>query len=380
MGDDGFEAVAVTEWDEPQAVIGCTLHQLAYPDCFRQHEKRHRELEEAHHHHGRARCGACSCAASTSTRRRGRRGSRVFDVANVDNKDFSERIVTAPVSPLGQRTHVKTRDAAAVALPTNMPMAPWRQTSAQYPENHEQPFAPIYRYAFIADREEGLVLVDVDTLSDGDPENNFLVRETIGGQPSFNPGGALTGAEALAIAGDTIYVACDRGLVAVDVSDPQQPRVLATVSELERPTSVQVQFRYAFVTDRQGLAVVDVTDPAKPRLVARAGPHRRRALRVRRADVRLRGGRQAGRRHRRRRATRPAGDRPGLRRRRRALRRPRREGRSDLRQPPSPTSPTARTACACSSSRRPTRPRLPRLQPAPVAAARSPRATPTARR
>ena len=32
-------------------------------------------------------------------------GFRVFDVANIDNKDFSERMVTAPVSPLGQRLY-----------------------------------------------------------------------------------------------------------------------------------------------------------------------------------------------------------------------------------------------------------------------------------
>jgi hypothetical protein len=272
LGEEGLEAVAVSEWDEPQAVIGGTLHRLAYPDFFRAHEGRRRELVEAHHHHGRGEIKSLQLRGEYLYAAAGPAGLVVFDVANVDNKDFSERIVTAPVSPLGQRTQVKTRDAAAVALPTNDPVAPWRQTSAQYPENRERPLAPIYHYAAIADREEGLVLVDVDTLSDGDPENNFLVREKLGGEPSFNPGGVLAGARALAIAGDTIYVACDRGLVAVDVAAPRQPRVLAVVGELERPTAVQVQFRYAFVTDRQGLAVVDVTDPGKPRLVARAGP------------------------------------------------------------------------------------------------------------
>ena len=35
-GEQGFEAVVVTEREEPQAVIGSTLHQLAYPDFFRQ--------------------------------------------------------------------------------------------------------------------------------------------------------------------------------------------------------------------------------------------------------------------------------------------------------------------------------------------------------
>ena len=34
-GEGGIEAVRVTEWDEPQAVIGCYLHRYAYPDWLR---------------------------------------------------------------------------------------------------------------------------------------------------------------------------------------------------------------------------------------------------------------------------------------------------------------------------------------------------------
>ena len=41
----GFEAVRVTEWDEPQAVIGSYLHRYAYPDFFELHVTRNdREL------------------------------------------------------------------------------------------------------------------------------------------------------------------------------------------------------------------------------------------------------------------------------------------------------------------------------------------------
>jgi hypothetical protein len=41
----GFEAVRVTEWDEPQAVLGSYLHRMAYPDYFRMHvERNNREL------------------------------------------------------------------------------------------------------------------------------------------------------------------------------------------------------------------------------------------------------------------------------------------------------------------------------------------------
>jgi hypothetical protein len=273
-GGTGVEAVAVTEWDEPQAVIGSYLHRLAYPDFFARHQQKKQELAEAHEHHG------SRGQATRSLQLRGEylfaamgsEGLRVYDVASIDNKDFSERIVTAPVSPWGQRLHVPTRDATAVALPTNMPVAPARRTSEQYPENLEQAMAPIYHYAFVADRVEGLVVVQVDTLTDGDPQNNFLERMPIRGQPSFNPDGILAGASNLTVAGDFVYVTCDRGLAVVDFAHIEEPSVVAVVSELEHPTAVQVQFRYAFVTDRQGLAVVEISDPRRPRLVARAGP------------------------------------------------------------------------------------------------------------
>ena len=52
---------------------------------------------------------------------------RVYDVASVDNKGFSERYVTAPVSPLGQYTVVPSKFATAVALPTTMPVDPARR-------------------------------------------------------------------------------------------------------------------------------------------------------------------------------------------------------------------------------------------------------------
>ncbi|HEX9668338.1 MAG TPA: hypothetical protein VGC93_02530 [Thermoanaerobaculia bacterium] len=262
-GEEGLEAVAVSEWEEPQAVIGSTLHRLAYPDFFRRHARRGLELSEAHHH-----TAAGGAVRSLQLRgeylftAKGPGGFAVFDVANVDNKDFSERLVTAPVSPLGQRTFVRTRWAAAVALPTTMPVAPGRRPD---PANREQPLHPIYRYAFVADREEGLVLVDVTTLTDGDPANNFLRRAL-----AFNPGGALDGVENLAVAGNHVYLVGPRGLVVVDCGEPLAPRVVATLPGLVEPTAVAVQFRYAFVADRDGLAVVDVTDPARPRLAARA--------------------------------------------------------------------------------------------------------------
>ena len=38
IGEEGFEAIGVTEWDEPQAVIGSYLHKLAYPANYKAHQ------------------------------------------------------------------------------------------------------------------------------------------------------------------------------------------------------------------------------------------------------------------------------------------------------------------------------------------------------
>jgi len=269
-GDAGLEAISVTEWDEPQAVIGSELHRLAYPDRFAAHVARDRTLTTAEHHGGtdvrslelRGEYLYAACGAG---------GFRVFDVANVANKDFSEKIVTAPVSPLGQDTHVSLPDATAVALPTNNPISVGRTFR---PENAEQNYPyrgrdqylhESYRYAYVTDRVQGLVLVDVECLADGDPTNNFLTAAV-----RFDGGGALAGAVNLAVAGTTVYVCCDRGLAVVGIDDPLQPELLTVVEGLDHPRAVAVQFRYAFVVDRAGLAVVSIDERERAALVAGA--------------------------------------------------------------------------------------------------------------
>ncbi|MBI3780016.1 MAG: hypothetical protein HY278_02995, partial [candidate division NC10 bacterium] len=127
-GMNGLEAVVVTEQDEPQAVIGSYLHQLAYPDHYRQHKKQADLLQEAYHHRGRDVLDLFGRDEVLSIQLRGeylytangRGGFRAYDVAQIDQKGFSERIVTAPVSPLGQRLYVKTKYATAVASPTTL--------------------------------------------------------------------------------------------------------------------------------------------------------------------------------------------------------------------------------------------------------------------
>ncbi len=271
-GAKGFDAVAVAEHDEPPAIIGSYLQRLAYPDNYRQHVADGRELREAYHHAGNVLDvqlrGEYLYAAL------GKGGFRVYDVANIDNKGFSERMVTAPVSPVGQRLYVKTKYATAVASPSTLALDPIR---TRRPENEEQPIHPLYAFLYVADKYEGLVVIGdpnpksktpgVSTLLDGDPRNNFLKRAL-----AFNPNGILNGARRITIAGTYAYMLCDRGLVVVDLDKPLQPRVVAEIGtpELNDPQGIAIQFRYAFVVDRDGLKVLDVTALDHPRLVPNA--------------------------------------------------------------------------------------------------------------
>jgi hypothetical protein len=273
-GDHGLASVVVTEREEPQAVIGSSLHELAFPDDYRTHVERGGRLEHAHEHFGndvgdqitrplrrpnvldvllRGEFAYTAC---------GENGLRVFDVAFIDNKGFSERIITAPVSPMGQRFFVRTKYATAVAAPTTIAPDP---TRTHREENREAIVHPLYGYIFVADREEGLITVPAASLLDGNPLNNFLGREV-----TFNPGGILCGARSLAIVGTYAYVGCNAGLVVIALDDPKQPRVTSIIGApvLDRPRSIQAQFRYAFLCDEEGVKILNIEDLAHPRPVS----------------------------------------------------------------------------------------------------------------
>ena len=272
-GEHGLEGVVVTEQSEPQAVLGSSLHSIAYPENHKEHLKHHRELEHAHEHPGRDILEVLSPKYRKpevlSLQHRGEflyaacgeGGLRVFDIAFIDHKAFSERITTAPVSPLGQRLYVRTKFATAVAAPTTIAPDP---TRTHRPENFESPVHPLYAYIYVTDKVEGLVMVSAATLLDGNPSNNFLERGV-----TFNPNNILCGAKAITIAGHYAYICCDAGLVVVDLSNPKQPVVCSVVGNevLHHPKSVAVQFRYAVVCDEEGVKVLDATELAFPQHV-----------------------------------------------------------------------------------------------------------------
>jgi hypothetical protein len=272
-------AVRVTEWDEPQAVIGSYLHRYAYPDWWQDHQDEGRVLRDDYlnmhtHSSGPAKClqlrGEYLYVAE------GSKGMRVYDVANIANKGISQRIITAPFSPLGHDTHVDSADATCVVLPTTQPIHPNRQHSAGFgltaeqmltlmrDVNLEQDFHPIYDYAFITDSREGLIAVDVNTLSDGEPRNNFLKRAL-----TWNENGILDGARHLTIAGRWFYVSTQDEVIVLDMNNPLAPQLKARIP-LPGVRATALQFRYLFAVGTGGMQVVDVTNPWEPRVVPEA--------------------------------------------------------------------------------------------------------------
>jgi hypothetical protein len=304
---DGIQATRVTEWEEPQAVIGSYLHRFAYPDYFRMHRDRNRR-ELINWTRGRAfdsnlsgetraleefanivqgTRGAVRCLQHRGEYlfvAEGRGGFRAYDIASIANKGFSERIVSGPFSPLGHDTRVDTADATCMALPTNQPIRPDRnesmantarpqadgRTISLLEENQEQRFHPIYNFAVVTDAVEGLILVNVNTLADGDVRNNFLrrARFTAGGN-AWNPDGILTGARHIALAGHYAYVTAAAGLIVIDLNEPLSPRHVVTLPLADARASA-LQFRYLWVTDAEGLKLFDVTDLANPVAVTSA--------------------------------------------------------------------------------------------------------------
>jgi hypothetical protein len=51
-GKKGFEAIAVAEHDEPEAILGSDLQRIAYPDNYKKFVSQHRELSAAAEHTG----------------------------------------------------------------------------------------------------------------------------------------------------------------------------------------------------------------------------------------------------------------------------------------------------------------------------------------
>jgi hypothetical protein len=275
-GEHGVHAPVVTELQEPQAVIGSYLHKYAWPEEFEEHERHGKILHEAREHpardiienvtrpfkkpnvlavQNRGEYLYCAC---------GELGVKLLDISFVDHKGFSEKVFTAPVSPLGQRFYIKTAYATGLAAPTTMAPDPTR--ADKLPENREAAVAGIFGSIFITDKYEGLIVVGAGTLLDGNPLNNFVKRSL-----TFNPDGILCGATGIFMVGTYGYITCKAGVVVVQLADPAKPEIKAIIGKkyLHKPTSVAAQFRYAYISDEEGVKVFNIDNPENPKPVSK---------------------------------------------------------------------------------------------------------------
>ncbi len=254
----GLHGVVWTERTEPQAAIGSHLHKFAYPDNYKEHLANNSILKTGYEHPAKGGVTDLQSRGEYLYATLGKNGFGVFDIANIDNKNFSERITTAPASPLGHDTFIKTRNATSVALPSTLINDPNRN---RLPQNEERPIATYHGFAFVTDLEEGLIVVDVACLLDGNPENNFIKRVA-----TYNPQGRLDGASHAWMAGQWLYITTAQGLAVVDASNPSSPVFVGgySGSSLRGARQSTVQWNYCFVTDSEGVKVLDVSDPAKP--------------------------------------------------------------------------------------------------------------------
>jgi hypothetical protein len=292
--DDALEVVVATEPSDPQAVFGSTLHKIAYPANYEQFVNGGRKLSEVYEHTGNPRVLQVQLRGEYAYVAAGEGGLRVYDVAQIDQKGFSERITTAPVSRYGQKFYVNTKYATAVAAPTTLAVDParWRLkidgtmidpvsaaklTGDERKQllNEEQAIHPLYGYLYVVDKFEGLIVVNAATLLDGDPLNNYLRRVLDSkkyANGAFNPGGVLNDANNIVIAGTRAFITTGHGLVIVNIDDPLNPEVLKEIREpeLKHPRSIAIQFRYGFVVDDEGLKVLDLTASDQPHMVTGA--------------------------------------------------------------------------------------------------------------
>ena len=106
------------------------------------------------------------------------------------------------------------------------------------------------RYVFVADWDNGLVILDVI-----DPSDPVRIARL------DTPGAAYK----VTVQGSYAYV-CDwhMGLAVIDISDPSDPVEVGRFSDVDHATDCEITGTYAFLVDWWGLRVIDVSNPTAP--------------------------------------------------------------------------------------------------------------------
>ena len=257
-------AIKITDGYEPQPVIGSSFQKQLDPAAYQAFVSRGRKLTTAFRRRA-PNVRSVTVRGEYMLTAEGPSGFKVYDVANINNKAFAQRITQRNNSSAGEGTVVHSPDATYLYTPTSVPIHLGRP---QRPENREAPIHPLYGYALATDRKDGLVLININTLEDNNPENNYLHRDVV-----FNPEGKLTGAMMVKNWGHYAMVVSEQtGLSVVDLDNPTQPKLVgqSAPSDLSGARAIELQLRYAFVLDRTGMKVFDITHPEQPKLVPEA--------------------------------------------------------------------------------------------------------------
>jgi len=103
----------------------------------------------------------------------------------------------------------------------------------------------------VTDAEEGLIVVDVMPLADGEPRNNFLKRRAL----TWNPDGGAGRRDEPGDRGATrrAYVCTPKGLVIVALDDPLSPSVVSALPLAKAARSRGPVSATRFVIDEEGL-------------------------------------------------------------------------------------------------------------------------------
>jgi len=123
-------------------------------------------------------------------------------------------------------------------------------------------------YAYVADRDSGLQIIDI-----ADPAKAMIVASV----------GSFSYAKDVFVSGNYAYAATFSGLQIVDVADPANPAVVAKVDRLRSTEGIYVQGNYAYVSGNKfkvplydypdptltsSLQIINIADPVNPSVVA----------------------------------------------------------------------------------------------------------------
>jgi len=106
---------------------------------------------------------------------------------------------------------------------------------------------------YVADDEAGLTVFDVRSSTDPRFVSSFSTPSP---------------AKAVVVAGSRAYVATTSSLLNVNVSDPANPRLTASLPIQRKTRRLCIYKNYIFTAGSYGVEVIDVSNPSKPKMFA----------------------------------------------------------------------------------------------------------------